>query len=235
VSIELPKYTIQEKTQAPSLFKKIRLPLGIIIGTLVGYFGNYYFSNNTSSVLRVRNTVLEDLNGSLQDTIAQQKTELKMLKTENKVKHHAILDVQKEFKKLIDDQNELKSDINFYQRLLSPDAENKGLRVFKSKLSVHADNAYSLKLTLVQKLEKAKVISGKVSINVIGKLDKKVKNIKINEKEASKYKFKYFHNLSLMFSLPIGFKAEQLVVKLFPKNKRSNTIEYTVNWTSLIK
>ena len=88
--------------------------------------------------------------------------------------------------------------------------------------------------TLVQKIQKAKIITGGFEISVLGRLEGVKKSIAIHIKDQSKYKFKYFQKISLDFSLPKGFKAEQLVVKLFPQNKKSNLIEHTVSWASLI-
>lgn len=235
VSIQLPNYTIQEKAEEQSSAKKLLPVLLMALSFIAGYLISSYYTNNSNQSIRVRNTVLEDINTENKNQISQQKTELSILKTEKKIKDEAILQLQDNLKTSINSFNTLKSDVNFYERLLSPDTENKGLRVFETKINQQTKNAYQLKITIVQKIEKAKSISGSYQIKLIGKLKGKAKTIQINKKNESNYKFKYFHHLSLLFSIPEGFNAEQLVVKLFPKNKRSKIVEYTVNWNSSIK
>ncbi|MBL4772362.1 MAG: hypothetical protein JKX98_01765 [Alcanivoracaceae bacterium] len=234
MSIELPNYTIQTNADSPHILKKVMLPLFIFISLLTGYFFSNTYTDSTIKTLRVRNDVLENLNNQNLDKITQQKTELSFLKTEKKIKQEAIIKVQNGYKDLIKRENRLKSEINFYKRLLSPSTENKGLRVFEAKIKIHSHKSLSLKVVLVQKLERAKEISGKFEILVLGKENSKSKTIQLNDNDDSNFKFKYFHNISFGFSLPEGFIAEQLVVKLYPTNKKAKTVEYTVDWQSII-
>jgi hypothetical protein len=235
VSIELPNYTIQTESERPNKFKKFILPLSIIISLLVGYFASGVYSNTTIKSLRMRNDVLETVNSKNLDKIVQLETQLSMLKTEKKVKQQAVIELQNDYKELINSQDNLKSEISFYERLLSPNTGNKGLRIFELSVNNKNDLSYHLKMILVQKIERAKIISGKLEIFVVGKQNNKTKSLLISKEKDSSYKFKYFHNFSLNFSLPEGFNAQQLVVKLFPKGKKAKTIEHTVVWQSIIK
>jgi hypothetical protein len=235
VSIEIPKYTIQSNdTKTASKNKKILIALLLPVSFLIGYIGRGVYTEKTLKTLRERNDVLETSNSQYLDNLQQQKAELSLLKTEKKIKQEAIKQVQSKYKELIENQNALKSEIKFYERLLSPNAENKGLRVFAVKINKHPNNLFDLSVTLVQKIERAKIISGKVTIQVQGQLDGKNKVIAIEDADHSSYKFKYFQNITLIFSLPEGFIAEQLVVKLFPKTKKAKTIEHNIDWLSII-
>lgn len=235
VSTELPKFTIQALSKEPSRLKKTAYPLLVILSFCFGYFGSIYFKNNTVKTLNERNDVLEEQNNTNQDKLIQQNEELSLLKTEQKIKQEAVLQLQNNYKDLIKSQNKLKSEIDFYERLLSPNSQNKGLRVFESKVLKHSDKQYSVKIILVQKLERAKEISGKYKIEIIGKKGSAPKTLQISSIKDIAFKFKYFHNISLDFSLPEGFNAEQLVVRLFPSIKKAKTIEYSVDWQSIIK
>lgn len=234
MSIKLPNYTIQKKIEKPNKFKKFILPFLILISIILGYFVSGVYANTSIKSLRMRNDVLETVNSKNLDKIVQLETQLSMLVTEKKVKQQAIIELQNDYKKTINNQDSLKSEIRFYERLLSPDATNKGLRVFELSVNKKTNSKYNLKMILVQKIERAKIISGKLEIFVVGKQNNKAKSILISNEKDSAYKFKYFHNLSLNFSLPEGFNAQQLVVKLFPKTKRAKTIEHTVVWKSII-
>ena len=235
MSIEIPKYSVQESIEEPSLIKKTLPILLFFCGLLFGYLGYKYITQNSLDSIIERNGLLEESKQIDQQKIEGLEVELSQLKAENQIKNEAIGQLQIDYKAQIDIQNGLESEINFYQQLLSPSAENKGLRVFESKIGDLGNLNYSLDLTLVQKIQKAKVISGSFEINVIGKQENNKKSIAIHIKDESKYEFKYFQKISLGFSVPKGFKAEQLVVKLFPQNKKSKLIEHSVSWTSLIQ
>lgn len=233
MSIELPKYSIQTTQDEPKKFIKILLPLFVIIGFITGYFLSNLYANKTLKTLEQRNDVLEELNNKNQDIISQQKNDLSILKTEQKVRQQGILLLQQDYKKSIDAQDALKAEIDFYQRLLSPNAENKGLRVFETHLKKNNDNSFNLKVILVQKLERARNIAGSYKILVKGIEDGEEKTIQLSESKDSKFNFKYYYTVSLNFSLPEGFKPEQLVVELLPKLKKAKTITHAINWQSL--
>lgn len=234
MSIKVPQYTIHTSTGQENPHRKFLLPLLLILSLCAGYFGRMFFEKSNFATMQERNEVLEVLNSDYQDKLVQKDTEISVLKTENKVKQQAIAILQKDYKDSIDKQKELHADISFYQRLLSPDAENKGLRVFENQLTQRVDGSFKLNVVLVQKIEKAKEVSGKISIKLLGQTKEGSSSISLNEPDSSQYKFKYFQNISLSFSLPEGFKAEQLVVKLIPKSKKAQSVTQTVEWNLLI-
>ena len=235
MSIELPKYSIQEEEKKPNKLKQFMLPIVAINCLLIGYFGGGFYSNQNNDSLRERNVVLEDLNNDNQDVIAQLNSEISILKIDKKVKQQAMILLQKDLKDSIAKQTELKSEIVFYEKLLSPNAQNKGLRVFNSVINKRDDNYFDLKVILVQKLERAKEISGTFKISLVGREKNLPKTVDLSEKTETKYQFRYFHNISFGFSLPEGFKPEQLVVILLPKNKKAKAIDYSAEWQDIIQ
>jgi len=235
VSSKTPQYTILEAVPEPSALKKLKIPLFLLLSLSIGYLSSHYFAGDRLKSLRTRNSVLEDLNAKNEDTFMQQKAKISKLAIEIKVKNQAILQLQEDLTNSIKKQGHLQSEIKFYEKLLSPNAENKGLRVFQAKLSKQGLNEYELNVILVQKLERAKTITGKYQIQLKGKLNQEGKILTLAAKDQSNYNFKYFHPITLAFSVPEGFKAEQLVVKLFPKRKKSKTVEFSTNWDSLTK
>lgn len=232
MGIQLPKYTIQEFKQQPSFWRRLLIPFSLLLCIAAGYYLNELFSERTLKSLKERNISLEEINNNNSDTIAQMETQIQQLETNKQIKQEALIELQQNYKMAIDLQNQLKSEINFYERLLSPDLDNKGLRVFEVALTELSENDYALKITLVQKLERAKIISGKVLIQVSGMKGDESQTLNLTEDKTLQYKFKYFENVSFKFSLPDGFNARQLVVKLIPKNAKS--VEFKTDWSSLI-
>lgn len=235
MSIQLPKYSIQTTEQKSNRFKAFVYPLTIVICLTVGYFARGLYVNPMIKTLQIRNGVLEEENAINQDKLAQQETEISLLTTENKIKQQATILSQNDYKKLIEAQEEYKSEIKFYERLLSPNSEQKGLRVFETRLQKTTSQLFKLKVVLAQKIERANNIAGSFKITITGKQKNLPKTLQINSNTESKFDFKYFYTVTLNFSLPEGFKPEQLVVELFPQNKKAKTVTYTVDWPKLIK
>lgn len=235
MSIELPKYSIQEAKEKPSFIKTYLPILMLVCGLIVGFIGYKLLSSKTLSNFVEKNRLLEDTVHKFEEKNELLKVEVSQLKAETLIKNEALLQLQKDYKQQIDNENKLKSEINFYEQLLSPSIENKGLRVFQSRISDLKNSNYNLDLTLVQKIQKAQIIKGRFEVHVSGTQNNSKNTITAHLKDDSNYEFKYFHKISLDFSLPKGFQAEQLIVKLFPNNKKSKLIEYSVSWHSLIQ
>lgn len=232
MGIKLPQYTIEEYKKQPSFLLKMVTPIFVIVSFFAGYFINAYLSEHSVSTLSERNITLEENISKKDDKITQLETQIQHLITEQQVKQEALIKLQMDYKAAINEHNSLKSDINFYERLLSPNEENKGLRVFESSITAISQDSYRYKLTLVQKLERANIVSGKVEIMLNGTKDGKSESINVTENQDSGFSFKYFNHLNFTISLPSGFNAQELVVKLFPQ--KSKTVEYKVDWNTLI-
>lgn len=234
MSIQLPKYTISTEVQNQPKNPILVILISLLIGLLFGFFSYKFYTTNSLTNLQASNEILDRINKENTEKINSLEAEVSILRTENKVKNQALRDLQQNYKNVIDLNNNLQADVAFYERLLSPNVKNKGLRVFQSELIKQKDNNYLLKLFLVQKIERAREISGKYEIYIKGQQNNTAKSLQISLKTKTNFKFKYFHKVSLPFSLPNGFKAEELVVKLFPKNNNKKTIEYTVDWQTLL-
>ncbi len=234
MGIEIPKYVIQEKgTMQPR--SNAPIILSAFIALVVGFVFNELYSNRKLETLRVQNDVLEENNRVNLDKIAQLESKNSLLETELKIKQQAVIALQNDYKLRLDELNQSKKDIQFYERLLSPNIKNKGLRVFEAVISEKSATLKTLSIIFVNKIARANEVYGKYSIQIQGKKGNNQQSINVLDQETNKYRFRYFHKVSFDFSLPDGFKPEQLVVKLFPKIKKAKTIEYKAPWHSLIK
>ena len=211
--------------------RAVILSVAVVIGFLLGfYFSNVYVKQSLNN-LQQQNEVLDQTNTDLYAQNEEFKSRITLLETEVKVKKEATKRLQKQYQELLTQQNEIQSEIDFYENLLNPNQSGKDLRVFNAEL---ANDKKSINLTLAQKIERAKEISGRIDVQIEGKLDEKQETIKISDADLS-YKFKYFQNISFEFSLPEGFQAQKLNVELIPsRNKRKKTIQ-TFSWDALSK
>lgn len=234
MAVKIPEYTIETKTNKRFRFTPIFIFLVFIIGALIGYLGSNFYIKTSLSSLQERNDFLDLKNLEYENTISSQLTEISILKTDQKVKKEAMLQLQSEYQELLGTIDNLKSDIGFYEQLLSP-SDNKGLRVFNAIINEKSKSSFGLSLSLAQKIERAKTVSGTLKLTIEGFENDKIKTISVDMKQQSKFNFKYFQTFSYEISLPEGFKAERLVVKLSPSSKKAKTIHQSFNWDELIK
>ncbi len=234
MGIEIPKYVIQEKgmTQPRS---KLVIIISVLIALVVGFVFNELYSNRKLATLRTQNEVLEENNRAYLNKVSELESKKSLLETELKIKQQAVVALQSDYKLRLDELNQLKQDIQFYERLLSPNLKNKGLRVFEATIVERSQAQKNISIIFVNKIARANEVYGKYSLHVTGTQNGRQQSINLLEGETNKYRFKYFHKVSFDFSLPDSFKPEQLVVKLFPKIKKAKTIEYKAPWHSLIK
>ena len=235
MTIRIPQYTIENKINKSYTLKIFIGLLLLIIGFVFGYISSNFYVKNSLSSLQERNAFLDTKNLDFESTISSQLSEISILKIDKKVKTEAMLQLQNQYKDLLQTINNLKSDLVFYEQLLSPITINKGLRVFKAAIDKKDGISNTLTLSLAQKIERAKIINGMIKLTVLGSINDKQSNFIIDLEKSNKYKFKYFQTLSYQFSLPEGFKPEQLVVELIPSSKKAKTLQQSYTWGELIK
>ena len=235
MTVRIPQYTIENHTNKSY---KTKVFLGFLLlfsGILVGYLSSNFYVKQSLSSIQERNDFLDTENLKHINTINSQLAEISILQTDNKVKTEALLQIQTQYQNLLKTIDGLNSNISFYEQLLNPSSNNKGLRVFKAQIKTTITNSYELTLSLAQRIERANNISGSLTIAVEGIQENKNKTINIDLNQQSKYKFKYFQTLSYQFSLPEGFKPERLVVELKPSSKKAKKVQNSYLWNELIK
>ncbi len=230
MSIDFPKYSIQEVSGTNKKFTNKVFFSSVVISFALGLLISNVYSKHNNTTLQKRNVFLEDSSRKNSIVITQLKAEKNILETDQKIKKQAVLHLQQEYKNLLNDTNNLKAEVAFYEKLLSPNKIKKGLRIFSTQIEIQEENNFVIKFTLVQKIEKAQEISGKFTVHIEGTQDGQPKKLQANINKESNYKFKYYQNISLNYLLPKGFNAEQLVVKLFPKNKKAKPVEFSKKW-----
>lgn len=229
----IPKYVIEETHQKSWKQKAFLALLIFIIGLVAGYFSSNIYVKQSLSNLQQHNDFLEKKNQEQHSEIESLKTNMSLLQTDIKVKKEAVKQIQTELHQQLKQQDNYKSEIRFYKQLLNPEKGQKGLRVFLAQLQKQENNVFELSLSLAQKIERASTIKGKYSIEIKGYQGEKEASFSPEISEPS-YQFKYFQNVSLRFSLPEGFQAQNLNVKLIPSSKPSKTVEQSFLWDDLM-
>lgn len=128
---------------------------------------------------------------------------------------------------------ELKSDLDFYQRLLGSGGERQGLAVHSLNLfPTHSAQVFRFELTLVQNLRKAQVIEGEADLRVLGTLGDKAMELGRDALQFSddsaelNFAFKYFQQLEGRVTLPQGFAPDSIRVRLRPSGQSPIDSDY---------
>lgn len=234
VEIKTPKYVIQQAEDKPSFVRQHWVIFSLLGLAILTFLIGRYSHLDVLQAFKGQKQTWSEINQQLSDTKEANQKTISLLKTEVKIKEQAIKELQLSISQMSEDNSLLKAEVAFYENLLShKDGINK-LRVFEITAEPR-DDWISLQVVLAQKLEKAKVVTGKLSLKLKGIQAGKgeeidlIKQFKLN----NDYEFKYFQVKKYTISLPNGFNPTTLLVELKGKNKQ--TISELFQWSDVIK
>ena len=149
-------------------------------------------------------------------------------------------EIQATIGQLSDRVAQLQKDVTFYQSIMAPSKNNKGLQIQLIELSALEQNRrYAYKIMFAQVASKRKYVEGVVAVNLVGKQNSE--NVVLPLREVStvqelgmKFRFKYFQEFEGKISLPEGFEPEQIQVVAQSKGKDASRIELDRTWTELV-
>ena len=114
----------------------------------------------------------------------------------------------------------LRADIAFYERLVGPTQQGKGLNVFSSEFAAGADNAWHYQIVLTQNLNRGAISEGRMHFVIEGVRHGKLASVdwsELQQKPAApgqEYSFRYFQALEGQVMLPQDFTPQRVRVLL---------------------
>ena len=132
----------------------------------------------------------------------------------------------------------LQADLAFYRRLGGANGSQAPLAVHYLELqTTQSPRVYRIIFTLTQNLRWATVISGGVQLGIDGIQNSVAVNLTeeqllADSTEPLNFQFKYFQQLERLITLPEGFEANQLTVRLRSGSLRT-PVEQSMEWASL--
>lgn len=236
MSNKSPKYVIQQVQDEPSFIRRHWVIFSLIglavLAFLLGRYGNW----DVLQAFKGQKQTWTEVNQQLSEENEQHLRAISLLNTEAKVKQQAILELQKNLHDQAQENARLKSELAFYENLLSHKDGIKKLRVFEIAASQQGD-LIDLKLVLAQKLEKAQMVSGTLDMQLTGIQDDQGQSIDLIEQfqldEA--FEFKYFQIKKYTISLPKGFNPTTLLVELKPKQKKQEVVSELFQWSEIFQ
>lgn len=211
------------------------LVLCFIVASMVAcfYIGEYW----SSEAAFERDALVEDKQ-ALIDSLAQRDQQVAVLKVDKKLSSIAVENVRQNNIVLQNKVSELEKDLLYYQRLMSPISNDKGLRIDTFDIASTSDsNRFRFSAVLTQLGQKNRsVIKGKVKLSVIGSQSgqKQIYSLEqLKFKDADlllKFRFRYYQEIDGEFELPEGFVAEQVELVASSLGKKRMKMTKTIAW-----
>ena len=132
----------------------------------------------------------------------------------------------------------LQADLAFYRRLGGANGSQAPLAVHYLELQeTQSPRVYRIIFTLTQNLRWAAIISGHIQLGVDGIHDGVAQHLTEKEllaesAEPLSFRFKYFQQLERLITLPEGFEANRLSIRL-RSGSLSTPVERSMEWQSL--
>jgi len=179
--------------------------------------------------LNAKIEALEDANSKLRADVAA-------AELAREVDRKAYADVEKDLAGLQSKVLKHQEELTFYRGIVSPEDGIGGLRIQRFQvLPGGADNAFRLRLVLVQSMRQDAVVSGSVVLQIEGVRDNKPAQLTLAEAggEARSdgqvpFQFRYFQNLEQAVTMPQGFVPKAVNVEV--RSARSTPVRESFPW-----
>jgi hypothetical protein len=203
----------------------------------VFYIGKYFvadeliFSNYQVVALQ------QDLQTAL-DRLEQEKMQKTVAVREADVLRQANALLRNSDRNRQDEIASLKADLSFYRKLGGANGSQDPLAVHYMELQQTSSPwVYRLVFTLTQNLRWASVISGRAELGVEGILNGVAvrlddKQLLAETADPLSFQFKYFQQLERLITLPEGFEARRLTIRLKSGSLRT-PVEQSMDWQAL--
>jgi len=132
----------------------------------------------------------------------------------------------------------LKADLAFYRKLGGASGSQAPLAVHHMELQqTRSPWVYRLVITLTQNLRWASVVSGRIELSVDGIHNDVAahlgdKQLLAETADPMKFRFKYFQQIERLITLPEGFAASRLTIRLKSGSLRT-PVEQSIQWQNL--
>ncbi|WP_299080041.1 DUF6776 family protein [uncultured Paraglaciecola sp.] len=226
-------YKLKNKL-GPFQFYLIFIALTAAILYLGFFWGNSHYTQQKMAVAThersIRNLKVE--NEQLIKKLNVLGVELEVARLE-KQQHFAEID------KRIDIENDLRTQLAFYQKVMAPELNEQGFIIdgfhIKSALS---ESSYRFELVLMQQNKTKNTLKGNLKVTLVGSENGKTKQYSLDsllhnqEQKKLAFSFKYFQVIEGEVTLPKGFQPEQVLVHadIFQFKRKKGELTTVFDW-----
>lgn len=155
------------------------------------------------------------------------------LSVSDKISREANGDLQGTLAERDEEISALRADVAFYERLVGPTQQRKGLNVFSSQFIAGAGAAWHYQIVLTQNLNRGAISQGQMHFIIEGVRAGKLATVNWNELHqqpsapAQTYSFRYFQTLDGRVMLPRDFTPQRVRVVL---DNEGVAVEQAFDW-----
>ena len=182
----------------------------LVLGFLLGKF--------QQDLLNEKLLKVSDELQTQQDANAQLQSDLSSFQVNASMAQQTIKSLLQSNKLFQDELTIVNNKLFFYERVLSPELETTGVKVYSFEVSKNAQtNQWDYQLVLMQSQKERRLLSGKFDILLSvfeGEELKQISLPKQQETSSNEFKFKYFQTIKGSFSIPSDITVDELLLKL---------------------
>jgi len=200
----------------------------------------YYHGMGDQLNLADQRSELRDKVGQLQKQLSQLEEESAIYKHGSELERQASERVRKENISLQNRVSELEEAISFYKSIMSPDKDDKGLRIERLELSSTSEKRrFRFKVVMTQVADNQSYIGGSVSLNLLGVRSGTKESISFDSLSKQvdaggiPFNFRYFQNINGEILVPRDFVPEQIEVIAQSKGRKATRLEKRFDWNVL--
>lgn len=175
---------------------------------------------------------------TLQADLAESQRQTAMLERNSKIEDDTTGQLKKTLTEAQNEVLELKKELAFYKSIVAPEQGKPSLVVQTIQLKKDVAGDYDYKIMVSQQGRNDRFARGTMEVNIEGtnKGAKQVLALTDISEDASKpinFGLKYFQNFTGKLTLPEGFVAESMRVKLKPRSKTLDSVDEKFPWDDL--
>lgn len=217
-------------------WQRIAVP-AIALALLIFYVGKYFVADE----LIYANYQVEALKADLQSSLEQldiEKTRRTNAEREADVVRRANALLRTSERQRQDEIASLRADLAFYRRLGGANGSQAALAVHHMELeTTGSPRVYLLVFTLTQNLRWASSVAGRIQLGVDGIQDGVAKHLDSKQLLAEtadplRFQFKYFQQFERLITLPDGFVANRLTIRL-RSGSLGSAVEQSMQWQDM--
>ena len=175
---------------------------------------------------------------TLQADLAESQRQTAMLERNSKIEDDTSGQLKKTLTEAQNEVLELKKELAFYKSIVAPEQGKPSLVVQTIQLKKDVAGDYDYKIMVSQQGRNDRFARGTMEVNIEGTNQgaKQVLALTDISEDASKpinFGLKYFQNFTGKLTLPEGFVAESMRVKLKPRSKTLDSVDEKFPWDDL--
>jgi len=182
--------------------------------------------------------MLQEENETLRSELAESQRQAAMLERNSKIGDDTTGQLKKSLSEAQKEALELKKELAFYKSIVAPEQGKPSIVIQTIQLKKDLVGDYDYKIMISQQGRNDRFARGTMEVSIEGSNQGAQQVLALNDvsadvKKPIKFGMKYFQNFTGKLTLPQGFAAESIRVKLKPSSKTLEAVDEIFPWDDL--